>query len=842
VIPTLQQFKKEVLNKFQIYNSLFSNLPYEKMENIGSLIPILYKNSKEGFENNKTPIEIIDDFFQTNIKTNSEKIKQDYLFRMIQYIERQVVLFDSIEDASFEQLHDENEEGTLPYLLQSAILKEKLSEVKEKLRNFKVRLVFTAHPTQFYPQNVLRIIYYLEQAIKENNLSEIDAILQQLGQTPFINNEKPTPFDEALSIIYFMRNVYYDTLGKLQQDIQNEFFADENLENTNIELGFWPGGDRDGNPFVTAEITKKVTQELRFNIMKCYYNDIKRLMRKITFKESYTILSVLNKKIYNNMFGLSSDIKSDEILNALLQVKSNIIERNNSLFLNELDLVIQKVKLFNVHFASLDIRQDSSIHFLVLEEVSRKKGTKLYSEMNSNEKIQFLLHSNITVKAEDFENELIQDTFKNISQLREIQSINGEKAVNRYIISNSTTMLNVLEVLGLFKMCNYTESDIKFDIIPLFETIEGLENAENVMQELYNFPYYKEHLEKRNNAQTIMLGFSDGTKDGGYVKANAKIFEAKEELTAVSRRNNISVIFFDGRGGPPARGGGKTHQFYASQGNTIENNEIQLTIQGQTISSMYGSKPQAFYNLSQLLTSGLHNTIFPISELNSSQNALINELAEISNDKYEELKKHPKFISYLENRSTLKYYGRTNIGSRPSKRGKDDKLEFSDLRAIPFVGSWSLLKQNVPGYFGFGTSIQKLIDDGKLAELQQIYIQSGFFKTLVQNSMMAMCKSYFPLTSYMKTDTEYGEFWQILYDEFELSKTNLLKISQMNELMEDSPINKISIDYREKIILPLLTIQQYALQKIEKGEEVEIYEKIVTRALFGNINASRNSA
>ncbi|MEO0526442.1 MAG: phosphoenolpyruvate carboxylase, partial [Bacteroidota bacterium] len=180
---------------------------------------------------------------------------------------------------------------------------------------------------------------------------------------------------------------------------------------------------------------------------------------------------------------------------------------------------------------------------------------------------------------------------------------------------------------------------------------------------------------------------------------------------------------------------------------------------------------------------------------------------------------------------------------RPGKRGNKAKLELSDLRAISFVGSWSQLKQNVPGYFGMGTAIKNLKDRGRIEEVKNLFKEVPFFKALMLNSMMALSKCYFELTSYMKEDKEYGDFWTILYNEYKLSKEMLLLISDMEILMEQEPISRESVKIRENIVLPLLVIQQYALQKIGlKSEYIELYEKIVTRSLYGNINASRNSA
>lgn len=844
--PYLHKFHQIVENKFQIYNSLFMSLPYEKMENIGTLIPFLYNESNLGFPEGKTPSEIINTFFDqyTSLKTEEERI--DLMFRIIQYIERQVVLFDSIEDAAFSTLHPEHEKGSISSILHLAQQNGKLDEVKAKLQNFATRIVFTAHPTQFYPTHVQQIIQDLRDAIQRDSISTIDLLLQQLGKTPFINDEKPTPYDEALSIIYYLRNVYYQTVGRLNNEINQLFLPLKHPKNnTFIQLGFWPGGDRDGNPFVTAAITKKVANELRTSILKNYYNHLKIVRRRLTFKHVSEPLQQVSDLIYHEMFAENGSIQLNDLLDPLEEIRTILIQKHNGIFLDILDDFIERVRLFGLHFASLDIRQDSRIHQKVIDTIIQYYTGISPQDLTHDERIELLINPSFIAKAEDFKEDIVIDTIRNVYQLKDIQHQNGEAGVNRYIISNSESIFDVLNVYALFRFCNYEHEEIKFDIMPLFETIHGLEEAETTMNTLYNLPIYAEHLNRRKQYQSIMLGFSDGTKDGGYIKANWEIYRTKEILTKVSDQNNIKAIFFDGRGGPPARGGGKTHEFYASQGKTIANNQIQLTIQGQTITSNYGAIPQAKHNFEQLFSAGIYSDIFASNQsvINEAERNLIGELANISYRKYEKLKAHPSFLPYLENMSTLKYYGKTNIGSRPSKRGGDKELEFDDLRAIPFVGSWSQLKQNIPGYFGVGTAIKELKEQGRMEELKELFKSSAFFRTLIQNSMMSMQKTYFPLTSYMKNDPEYGPFWNILFTEFELSKAMSLEISNYETLMQDEPLNKASVMMREKIVLPLLAIQQFALEKIHQNSELkDQYEQMVTRSLFGNINASRNSA
>jgi phosphoenolpyruvate carboxylase len=810
------------------------------------LIPLLYEVCKSGLETGKEPIEILNSFFSSHTQLKTEEEKIDFMFRVIQYVERQVVLYDSVEDSAFSQLIRQENNLSLSDYIHLINSKSNKNELLQKLSTFSTRIVFTAHPTQFYSPSVLDIISRLRIFIAKNDINEIDILLQQLGLTSLINSKKPTPFDEAKNIIYFLRDVYYDAVIELYSEIKKNL-QDISFDNSNIiQFGFWPGGDRDGNPFVTADITNKVADELRMTLMKCYYGDLKKLEQKLSFRGVEEEIKILRDRIYLLMFDSTKSIRYSEILTSLDKIRKSLVNDYNSLYLEELESLIDKVKIFKTHFASLDIRQNHSIHKQVILEIFKQARLIRNSleELSKDELIDILINKEIKIRIDEIENELVKDTIKNIAQLKFIQNKNGEEGCNRYIISNSEDIYSVLFVFALLRWFGWKTETIPMHIIPLFESIEGMANSGAIMDELFKIPEYREHISQHDNFQTIMLGFSDGTKDGGYLQANWSIFKTKENLTSVCKQNNIKAIFFDGRGGPPARGGGKTHRFYASQSDRIANNAIQITIQGQTITSKFGTKEHFKHNSEQLLTAGLSHSLFEKeNSISDASRTIIDELANISYHKYTDLKNHNMFIPYLENRSTLKYYGDTNIGSRPTKRGDSKKLELKDLRAIPFVGSWSQLKQNVPGYFGLGTALKKLVDDGKLSELQKLFKEVQFFRALILNSMMSLNKCNFNLTGYIAKDDDFKELWEILFNEYKLSKKMVLLISQYNILMEEEPISRSSIEIREKIVLPLLVIQQSALQKIEEESKYKnSYEKIVKRSLYGNINASRNSA
>jgi len=849
----LHQFKNHVDLKFQLYNSLFTSLPFHKIDKTGILLSLFLDNCVDGFNGKANPTEIIENFFEKHTTLTGEKERADILFRFIQFVERQVVLFDALEDAAFPYVNDLNGSGTLKQLELQIQQSQKEQALADKLEDFSVKIVLTAHPTQFYPGPVLGIINDLSRSLAENNTVQINTFLQQLGKTPFLKKEKPTPFDEALSLIWYLENVFYQASGKIMSTLKTQFPKAVHDFNPIIKMGFWPGGDRDGNPFVTAEITLKVADALRSSIIKCYYLDIRRLRRRLTFKGIDAILSELESELYNNIFipGQRTPLTKEWLLAELNKIKDIIVSQHDGLFLYLVDNLINKTHVFGLHFASLDIRQESYVHNTVIEALSDAGLFPVnYRDLTEGEKMQFLINNKVIIKDEKFNSEIVKDTIESIKAIKLIQSFNGEEGCNRYIISQCNSALNVIEVYGLFILCGWEKHNLNIDIVPLFETIDDLKNAPSILKSLYDNEQYKSHLKRRKNTQTIMVGFSDGTKDGGYLMANWGIYKAKEELTAISKEYGIDVIFFDGRGGPPARGGGKTHKFYSSLARNISNKEIQITIQGQTVSSNFGTVYAAQYYLEQLIHAGISNELFSEqhSKFASGDIQLLEKLSQKSYESYSTLKDHPHFFDYLSDISPVKFYSETNIGSRPSNRS-GGKLSLKDLRAIPFVGAWSQIKQNVTGFYGVGTALQSLESEGRFNDIMTLYNNSLFFKTLIDNCEMAMKKCFFPLTEHLSTDEKYGPIWNMIYDEYQLTLKYLFQLSGKNQLMSDYPVEQLSIMMRDKIVLPLLTIQQFAIARIRAIEKVataaelnDTYEKLVIRCSFGIINAGRNSA
>jgi phosphoenolpyruvate carboxylase len=300
--------------------------------------------------------------------------------------------------------------------------------------------------------------------------------LQQLGKTPFFKKQKPTPYDEAVSLIWYLENVFYPASGRIAAAMRSQFSDAYDQENPVIRMGFWPGGDRDGNPFVTSDITLKVADALRGSIIKCYYLDVRKLRRRLTFEGVEGKLQDLEKKLYNNIFipGYKADLKKAEVLDTLYEIRELIVFNHNGLFLNMVDGLINRVHLFGLHFATLDIRQDSSVHTRVITEICTLSGNGDYNEMDDAKKIEWLSSLSSAITLDESVTPITKDTIDSVKAVKLIQEQNGKPGSDRYIISQCNSAVDILEVFALFVFGGWKRDAISVDIIPLFETIGDL--------------------------------------------------------------------------------------------------------------------------------------------------------------------------------------------------------------------------------------------------------------------------------------------------------------------------------------------------------------------------------
>lgn len=844
-------FHYEIALKYQLYNSLFITLPFENLHEIGVELPVFAETCRKMLSQGSSPLKIVEYFFDHILPIKDFDQRIDIMVLMLQFIERQIVLFDALEDAAFGKTHDCKGPGTLDNVLAKTSVHQ-LQKHQDSFKQDKVRIVLTAHPTQFYPPHVLGIIQDLTHAVKKNKIQKIYNLLLQLGKTPFKSREKPTPLQEAESLIYYIKKTLYSAVKKLQFQMNEAIFPRMVPQLSSLEIGFWPGGDRDGNPNVTSNTTLEVAKKLKKTIIKLYLKDLKHLQKRLTFQHIMQHIDKIIQKIINLLHNISENsYRYENFLEDLLSLRHQIIYEDQGLFVDQVDQLISAAHCFGFFCASIDIRQTSQIHQELINEVLQQENLN-YSSFSLDEKITVLkklMKENVpsTLATIIEKNSLYNDVIQSLQAIKTIQEQNGERGSNQYIISHSHHAVNIYEVFLLAYWAGWSIHQLNFDITPLFESIEDLHAAEDILEQLFQDEFYRTHLRKhRLNRQIIMLGFSDGTKDGGYVTANWEIFNCKLKLSRIAEKHHIQLVFFDGRGGPPSRGGGNTHLYYQAISHYIPQNEISLTIQGQTISSKYSTKLSARYNLEQLLTVEMIRKIEEGAprELSTDIIQIMNQLSDESYHKYTSLKNHPVFVDYLTQQTPLLYYNEINLSSRPIVRQQKKDFSLDQLRAIPFVGAWTQMKQNIPGYYGLGTALEKMCSQGKLQQLQNLYDNFLFFKTLISNASQSLCKSNFTITKYFSTHKIYGDFWKDIHHEAQLTEEMIKKITKERNLLDYEPILQLSIRMREDIVLPLLIIQQYCLQKIhlETDENRKASLKnIIIKSIPANINAARNS-
>lgn len=882
-------FQEHVGLKFHLYNALFFSLPFPGLRSTGNRVPLFIEHIQRSLHNGMHPRDIITTFFRDRQGFETEEEIIGELFQVLRLVERQVVLFDAIEDAAFPRIHDMHGPGSLADVRNRAA-EEGATELYESfLDTYTVRVVLTAHPTQFYTGDMLSILTDLSAALTTNDLPKIRELLLQMGQTRFRNQSKPTPLDEARGLMWVLEHVMYPVVPRINRALSPE------RPRQVLELGFWPGGDRDGNPFVTADVTLQAGDMLRHTVLSRYLEDVRHLRRRLTFPDVVDRVDrmeqTLTATVHPFLGALAAPdhrdtpregttvycaepladryTSADQLLEDLEEIRTLVVDRHAGLFAHHVEAIQDAVGTFGFHFAALDIRQDSRIHTACIREVRGflkdhtadrpshlPKAPREHHEERRYlmETIQWLQQiprdtilgwaGKLTADLKERHEHVLADCIETIDAISTIQRRNGALGCHRYIISNTQRMENILEVWLIAAFGGMNSVDLPLDIVPLFETIPDLHRSSGIMKELYENPLYRHHLEHRDNRQTVMVGFSDGTKDGGYVTANWEIYKAKEQLSSVAAAHGIRTDFFDGRGGPPARGGGNTHKFYRSLGGEIDRRTIQLTIQGQTITSLYGTVESARYNLEQLVSAGIENGIFPDQDhrLSQADRELMDDLSTRAYQGYRELRNHELFVPYLEQMTPLHYYGRTNIGSRPAKRGGEGALTLGQLRAIPFVGAWSQMKQNIPGFYGFGLALIHHLQSPEGHTVRKLYSSSLFFRTLVENSMQSLAKTSFPLTRYHQEDPRFGRFWDLLHQEYQRTVATLTTVSGQETPLAAEPAIRDSIQLRETMVLPSAVIQQYALYMIrDQQDHHDLYEKLVVKSLAATINAGRNA-
>ena len=612
------------------------------------------------------------------------------------------------------------------------------SKIYEQAKNLDIGIVLTAHPTEVKRRTLIQkyanLIDLMEQRhLYKKYLSKVVEIDRKLyteitiiWKTDELKRSKPSPLDEARWGLAVIEDSLWDTIPKVYKRL-NDIFR-KNLSKdlprgfNPIQFGSWMGGDRDGNPNVTAQVTKKVILFSRWQAAKLYEKELTKLIQDLSMKEcSPKIKKITGKtfepyrvylrpirdkirstyKIIENHLNNHEPLKEDELLqdkNEILKPLRDIRESlnsNNSQHIANSDLLdlIRRVRCFGISLARLDIRQESSRHEQLLNEILKKKSKINYSNLNEQKKISLL--NNLIKQKKYFldklniinkENKEVWDTFKQISK-------EPTQCLGAYVKSMTSKASDILTVYFLQKQAQTKEL---LRVVPLFETLDDLKNAKDVMENLFKLSWYRKLIK---NQQEVMIGYSDSSKDAGKLSASWHQYKLQEELRDLAKKYKIDLVFFHGRGGSAGRGGGPIQATLKSQPSNTVNGKIRITDQGEVIQQKYGYKPLAEYNLCSYIGAVMDASLNPPPRSKKNWRNLIEKMSEISTSAYRKnLNQSEDFIRYFKTVTPHKSLGKLAIGSRPTKRKNVDNIQ--SLRAIPWVFAWTQVRLMLPAWLG----------------------------------------------------------------------------------------------------------------------------------------------
>ena len=612
------------------------------------------------------------------------------------------------------------------------------SKIYEQAKNLDIGIVLTAHPTEVKRRTLIQKYANLIDLMEQRHLYkkypskvvEIDRKLYTeitiIWKTDELKRSKPSPLDEARWGLAVIEDSLWDTIPKVYKRLNDIFRKNLNKDLPRgfnpIQFGSWMGGDRDGNPNVTAQVTKKVILFSRWQAAKLYEKELTKLIQDLSMKECSSKIKKITGKtfepyrvylrpirdkirstyqIIENHLNNHEPLKEDELLqdkNEILKPLRDIRESlnsNNSQHIANSDLLdlIRRVRCFGINLARLDIRQESSRHEQLLNEILKKKSKINYSNLNEQKKISLL--NNLIKQKKYFldklnirnkENKEVWDTFKQISK-------EPAQCLGAYVISMTSKASDILAVYFLQKQAQTKEL---LRVVPLFETLDDLKNAKSVMENLFKLPWYRKLIK---NQQEVMIGYSDSSKDAGKLSASWHQYKLQEELRDLAKKYKIDLVFFHGRGGSAGRGGGPIQATLKSQPSNTVNGKIRITDQGEVIQQKYGYKPLAEYNLCSYIGAVMDASLNPPPRSKKNWRNLIEKMSEISTSAYRKnLNQSEDFIRYFKTVTPHKSLGKLAIGSRPTKRKNVDNIQ--SLRAIPWVFAWTQIRLMLPAWLG----------------------------------------------------------------------------------------------------------------------------------------------
>ena len=748
------------------------------------------------------------------------------------------------------------------------------NKIYDTAKNLNIGIVLTAHPTEVKRRTLIQkyhnIIEILEQRDLLKNYPYKLKILDKklfdeltiIWNTDDLKRFKPSPFDEARWGLAIIEDSLWDTIPKVYRRLNSIFVQnmDRGLpKNFNpIQFGSWMGGDRDGNPNVTANVTKEVILLSRWEAAKLYEKALTKIIRSYSMErcskkiqrqtgKSFEPYRVFLRPLRDKMRTTHKLIEQhlvlkkpldtkkllssrEEILKPLRIVRQSLEQNNNeNIASGELLDLMRRAKCFGINLARLDIRQESSRHSQLINEFFRKKYNKTYLNLNEKEKIKFLKSQIISKKNKinnfkfsNKENNEVWSTFKMLAK-------EPSECLGAYVISMTTSASDILSVSFLQKEANIEN---KLRVVPLFETLDDLVNAKDIMETLFSQSWYRKLIK---NNQEVMIGYSDSSKDAGKICANWHQYKAQEEIVKLGKKFNINLTFFHGRGGSAGRGGGPIQATLRSQPPQSVNGKIRITDQGEVIQQKYGYEPLAKYNLCSYIGAVTEATLNPPPSPKKSWRSLIEKMSEISKNSYRKnINQSSDFIKYFKTVTPHKALGKLSIGSRPSKRKNVDNIK--SLRAIPWVFAWTQIRLMLPAWLGSAEALRYSYIKKFRKTLYEMERNWPFFNSMLDMLDMVISKA----------DPEISK----IYEEY-LANENLKRvgkklrfqfdaIKKLNRRITPTEISKLRKEFRTSVIVRsiysevLNIIQPIVISKLKKNNNLE-NKKYLNDALLTSI-------
>ncbi|NMH06391.1 phosphoenolpyruvate carboxylase [Streptococcus pneumoniae] len=808
-------------------------------------------------------------------------------------------------DLAYEINHQNNIDqdylGQLSTTIKLVAEKENAVEILEHLN---VVPVLTAHPTQVQRKSMLDLTNHIHSLLrkyrdvklglinKDKWYNDLRRYIEIIMQTDMIREKKLKVTNEITNAMEYYNSSFLKAVPHLTTEYKRLAQAHGlNLKQAKpITMGMWIGGDRDGNPFVTAKTLKQSALTQCEVIMNYYDKKIYQLYREFSLSTSIVNVSkqvremarqskdnsiYREKELYRRaLFDIQSKIQAtktyliedeevgtryetaNDFYKDLIAIRDSLLEnKGESLISGDFVELLQAVEIFGFYLASIDMRQDSSVYEACVAELLKSAGIhSRYSELSEEEKCDLLLKEleedpRILSATHAEKSELLAKELAIFKTARVLKDKLGDDVIRQTIISHATSLSDMLELAILLKEVGLVDTErARVQIVPLFETIEDLDHSEETMRKYLSLSLAKKWIDSRNNYQEIMLGYSDSNKDGGYLSSCWTLYKAQQQLTAIGDEFGVKVTFFHGRGGTVGRGGGPTYEAITSQPLKSIKDRIRLTEQGEVIGNKYGNKDAAYYNLEMLVSAAINRMITQKKSDTNTPNryeAIMDQVVDRSYDVYRDLVfGNEHFYDYFFESSPIKAISSFNIGSRPAAR--KTITEIGGLRAIPWVFSWSQSRVMFPGWYGVGSSFKEFINKNpeNIAILRDMYQNWPFFQSLLSNVDMVLSKSNMNIAfEYAKLceDEQVKAIYEIILNEWQVTKNVILAIEGHDELLADNPYLKASLDYRMPYFNILNYIQLELIKRQRRGELSSDQERLIHITINGIATGLRNS-